>query len=78
MSLLSLAIVWGQGLYSPQDLAKSQSHEIPVALKFDRHLGSGAAEMLVKFQSDTIIIIPNLAASRLREIWWWDVLPLRE
>ena len=57
-----------------QDLAKSRSREIRVqtgyiALKFDRHLGSTAAEMPVKFQSDTIIITPNLAASRLREIW---------
>ena len=40
-----------------------------VALKFDRHLGSGATEMPVKFQSDKIIITSNLAASRLREIW---------
>ena len=57
-----------------QDLAKSRSRAIrvltcPIALKFDRHLGSTAAEMSVKFQSDTIIITPHLAASRLREIW---------
>ena len=56
-----------------QDFAKPRSREIrvltfPVALKIDRHLGSGASEMLVKFQSGTIIIAPNLAASRLREI----------
>ena len=36
---------------------KSRSHEIGcyndhIALKFDRHLGSAAAEMSVKFQSD--------------------------
>ena len=37
-----------------------------------------AVEMPVKFQSDTLIITPNLAASRLREIWWSDVLPLSE
>ena len=58
----------------PEDLAKSRTREIrvetfPITLKFDRHLGSGAAEMAVKFQSDTIIITPNLAASWLREIW---------
>ena len=41
----------------------------PVALKFDRHLGSTTIEMAVKFQSDTIIITPNSAASRLCEIW---------
>ena len=56
-----------------QDLAKPRSREIrvltfPVALKIDRHLGSGASEMPVKFQSGTIFIAPNLATSRLREI----------
>ena len=34
-----------------------------IALKFDMHLGSSAAEMPVKFQSDTIIIMSNIAAS---------------
>ena len=38
-------------------------------MKFDRYIGSTAAGIPVKFQSDTIIITPNLAASRLREIW---------
>ena len=40
-----------------------------IALKFDRHLGSKAAVMPVKFQSYTIIITSNLATSRLHEIW---------
>ena len=53
----------------PQDLVKSRSREIrvytfPIALKFERHLGSSAAEMPIKFQSDTIIITPTLMASR--------------
>ena len=39
-----------------------------IALKFDRHLGSGAAEVPVKFQSDGTSLNPNLAASRIREI----------
>ena len=44
----------------PQDLAKSRNREIrvwtfPIALKFDKHPGSRAAEMPVKWQSDTII-----------------------
>ena len=39
------------------------------ALKFDRHLGSCAADMHLKFQSDTIIITSNLPASILYEIW---------
>ena len=58
-----------------QDLMKSWSREIRVytfaiALKPDRHLGSTAAEMPAKFQRDVIIITSNLAASRLRKIWW--------
>ena len=41
-------------------LAKSRSREIcvynsTIALKFDRHLGSSAADVPVKFQSDAII-----------------------
>ena len=39
----------------------------PIALKFRNHIS--AAEMLVKFRSDTIIIASNLAASKLPEIW---------
>ena len=58
----------------PQDLVKPRSLEIevdtfPIALIFDRHLGSSAVEIPVKFQNDTIIIASNLAASRLHEIW---------
>ena len=41
----------------------------PIALKFGRYLGSAAAELSVKFQSDTTIATSNLAASRLHEIW---------
>ena len=43
--------------------------DFSVALKFGRHLGSSAAEMPVKFQSDMTIITSNLAASRLHDIW---------
>ena len=39
-----------------------------IALKFDRHFGSPAAEVPVKFQSDWTIINTNLAASRLRDL----------
>ena len=42
------------------------------------YLGSSSAEMFVKFQSDTMIMTPNLVASRLHEIWRQDVLPLSE
>ena len=57
----------------PQDIVKSRSREIrvytfPIALKFERHPGSIAAEMPVKFESDMVNIDPNLAASRLHEI----------
>ena len=66
-----LFIKWTDVL--PQYLLKSQSQEIwvstfTVSLKIDRHLSSSAAEMSVKFQSDTIIIKSNLTASRLYEI----------
>ena len=37
-------------------------------VKFDKYMGSSTAELPVKFQSDTIIIRSNLAASRLDEI----------
>ena len=55
----------------PQDLVKFRSREIQIqtfqiTLKFDRHLGSSAAEISVKFQNDIIIITPNLVA------WLWD------
>ena len=33
-----------------------------------RHIGSSVAEVPVKFQSDVMIWITNLVASRLREI----------
>ena len=56
-----------------QDLVKSRSHEIGtincrIALKFDRHIGSTAAEVPVKLQSNRTILNTNLAASRLYEI----------
>ena len=65
----------------PQDLVKSRRCKIwvytfPIALKFNRHLSSNAAEMPVNYQSDTIIIRPNLVALRLHEILRYDVLPL--
>ena len=57
-----------------QDIVKSRSREdrfkiFPVALKFDRHLGSNAAEIPLKFKRNTTIITSNLAVSRLHEIW---------
>ena len=52
-----------------QDLTKFQSRQIPIVLRFDRHLSSSAAEMPVKFQNNTIIITSNLVTSKLHEIW---------
>ena len=57
----------------PPNLLKSRSREIGcysdcISLKFGSHLGSGAAEMPVKFQCDWKSLNPNLTASRLREI----------
>ena len=56
-----------------QDLVKSRSREIGcydgrIALQFDRHLGSAAADVPVKLQSYWKSLNPNLAASGLREI----------
>ena len=45
-----------------------------IALKFDRHIGSTAAEAPVKFQSDFKILDANLEASRLHEFSQLDVL----
>ena len=47
-------------------------------ISFDGHLGSAAAEVSVKFESDWKSLNPNLAASILDEILWQDVLPLSE
>ena len=65
----------------PQDLVKYQSREvrveiIPIALTYGRHLDSSATEIPVKFQSQTIIITSNLAASRLHKISREDAFPL--
>ena len=40
-----------------------------ITLKFDRHLGGNDAEMPAKFQSNTIIISPDLVTSSLHDIF---------
>ena len=55
------------------NLAKSGSHKIGcyndhIALKFDRNLGSAAAEVAIEFQSYWKRLNPNHVASRLHEI----------
>ena len=45
-----------------------------IALKFDWHLGSSAAEVPVKFQSDSTSLNTNLVTLRLCEILEEDVL----
>ena len=57
------------GLYSLSGRTSSRRTFL-IALKFDRHLDSSAAEIPVKFQSDTIITTSDLAALRLQEILW--------
>ena len=70
---------WAPSQYPKRrDLVKSRSHEIGtlncrITLKFDRHIGSTAAEVPVKFQSDRTILNTNLAALRLHEILRKDV-----
>ena len=67
------------GLYSlsgkafTANLVETRSREIGwydgrIALKFDRHLGTDATEVPVKFQSDWKRFNPNLTASKFREI----------
>ena len=53
----------------PPTLANSRGSEIGsyngrISLKFNRHLGSTAAEVPVKFQSDQKSLNPNIVASR--------------
>ena len=55
------------------DLVQCRSREIwfyinRIILKFDRHLGSAAADVPVKFQGDWTRLNPNLGASILHEI----------
>ena len=78
---LSLVQVSNKGLYSlngssttsyRNNLVRWRSREIEfhnyrTALKFDRHLGNGAAEDFVKSQRDWKSLNANLAASRLHE-----------
>ena len=57
----------------PLTLGKPRSHEIEsndgrIAPKFDKHLGSVASKMPVKFQSDSKSLNPNLEASSLHDI----------
>ena len=57
----------------PHDLVKSENREIGcynnhITLKFDSHLGSVAADVPVKFQSDRKSLNPNLPPSGLHEI----------
>ena len=54
-------------------IARSWNREIRsliyrIALKFDRHLGSTAADVPVKLKSDQTILNTNLVVSRLCEI----------
>ena len=64
--------------FSPLNLVKYRSCEIecyndPITMKFDRHFGSAAAEVPVKFQSDWKSLNLNYGASRHHEILWWKV-----
>ena len=57
----------------PQYHVKSRSlyirvNTFPIALKFNKHLGSSSVAIPVKFQSDKITMTSNLAASRLHDI----------
>ena len=63
----------------PPDLTQSRDHYMwvwgyPIVVKFDRRLGSTAAEAPVKFHNDTLMLTLNPAASKLNDIWWQDIL----
>ena len=49
-----------------------------IALEFDRHLGSSAAQMPVKFQNDMIMLTPNLMALKFMKFGSKRVLLLNE
>ena len=69
VSVMWLVISWTDVL--PQHLEAARfglNFFQSLSVKFDRHLGSGAAKMPAKFQSDTIFITANLPTSRLRDI----------
>ena len=48
-------------------------YTFPITLKSYRRLGSASAEMIVEFQSGTVIITSSFATSRLHEILRQDV-----
>ena len=69
--------------FLPKELMKSQSPEIGchkdhIAMKFDRHNGSAAAEVPVKLQSDQKSLNHNLVALRHHEMLWQNARPLSE
>ena len=67
----------------PSNLVKFRSleigcHDYRIVLKFDRHLGTDAADVPAKFQSDCNNVNSNPAASRLHEILRKEVHLLSE
>ena len=63
------------GAWQPREVSKPRDRYFKLSYRFeiDRHIGSTAAEVPVKFQSDQTILNTNLAASRLYEILRKDV-----
>ena len=64
------------------NLVKSWTREIHMPYNYRNALKFGcritASVKHVKFQSDRKILKPYFSASKFREIWWLDVLPLSE
>ena len=73
MSLYGVSEAQGvnRSVINPHNISKPRDsvYTFPIALEFDMHFGSSTAEMLVKFQSGTIIMTFNIADSGLHEIW---------
>ena len=56
--------------FNAKCLWRIMSYNGRIALKFDTHFGSAAAETPIKFQSDWKSLNLNLGASSLHEILW--------
>ena len=56
--------IYSSEVSKPRDMCL----DFPIALKVDRQLSNSATDKSVEFQSDTIMITSNLAASTLHEI----------
>ena len=67
LAIITRLIVRSREVSNPRDMGLYLFNRSEIS---DRRLGNSAAEAVVNFQYDTLISTPNLAASRLHEMWW--------